>query len=686
MTDHQQKGVSEKPARVVILGGGPSAIAAAFWLSDPSLDGQFDITVYSQGWRLGGKCASGRNKEIAERIEEHGLHILMGCYENAFATLRACYKEWRERKSDPDNALQDWTDGFKPQRLVSLMDRGIGGKWDAWNIPFPQLPGEPGDGEFQEDMAPGNSSPTPDGQLVLDLMDMIESAIPNDAPFKGQVETWFWVVRHKIKPGGLQPWVGEKEALEKAQAAIGSYLDGGKGEDAALAIGVVDTLRMLAIGIDLAIATTLGYITDLLGKGEAGYEAINQLDLREWLKKHGAMSVALNSGMMNAMYDLAFAQVDGAMDSPGSLAAGASFRAQLEIAVGYRNAPLWRMMAGTADTVFTPFYDVLTERGVDIQLFHRVTGLKHADGQMSEIVVRRQARTLGDKRYEPLRRITFGNGKQLDSWPSEPDWSQLVDGEKLKEEGVNFEYSGCDVFSDPPRTLVAGEDFDIAISGLPPLSLEPLLGDLAATNAKWNSALGESRSVATQAMQLWMKHDLEELGWTHGTTVLTSYEAPYDSWGDMSELIAFECWSDGDNPAGTVPKSLGYFCGTMQLDGGPISPPGLEKSANEMANSWIAKSLSGLWPNFGNGAIETLPVSSYIRANYDLSEQYVQTPAGKNVGSRFDPGEPAELSNFYAIGDWTKTRFSGGCFESAVESGMLASRAISGVPAKIKTA
>jgi hypothetical protein len=37
------------------------------------------------------------------------------------------------------------------------------------------------------------------------------------------------------------------------------------------------------------------------------------------------------------------------------------------------------------------------------------------------------------------------------------------------------------------------------------------------------------------------------------------------------------------------------------------------------------------------------------------------------------------------VGDWTRTRFSGGCFESAIESGMLAARAISGVPAQIKT-
>ena len=45
----------------------------------------------------------------------------------------------------------------------------------------------------------------------------------------------------------------------------------------------------------------------------------------------------------------------------------------------------------------------------------------------------------------------------------------------------------------------------------------------------------------------------------------------------------------------------------------------------------------------------------------------------------------ADFSNLYVVGDWTKTRFSGGCFESAIESAMLASRGISGFPTEIKT-
>ena len=36
--------------------------------------------------------------------------------------------------------------------------------------------------------------------------------------------------------------------------------------------------------------------------------------------------------------------------------------------------------------------------------------------------------------------------------------------------------------------------------------------------------------------------------------------------------------------------------------------------------------------------------------------------------------------NLYLAGDWTRTRFCGGCVENAVQSGLAAARAISGRP------
>src|ERR1700726_4151593 len=107
--------------KVAILGGGPSGISAAFWLtSTPELREKYDVAVYTPGWRIGGKCATGRNMGIGARIQEHGLHILMGCYNNAFRTIRSCYEEWRPR---PDCPFKTWKDAFSTQREITLQER-----------------------------------------------------------------------------------------------------------------------------------------------------------------------------------------------------------------------------------------------------------------------------------------------------------------------------------------------------------------------------------------------------------------------------------------------------------------------------------------------------------------------------------------------------------------------------------
>src|SRR5215472_8541508 len=113
------------PIKVVIIGGGAAGVATAFWLTSPEQNNRYQVTLYTQGWRLGGKCASGRNPSTGDRIEEHGLHMLMGCYQNAFATLRACYDDWTPPPLSP---ITNWTDAFLPLRQLTLMEQdGRGG-------------------------------------------------------------------------------------------------------------------------------------------------------------------------------------------------------------------------------------------------------------------------------------------------------------------------------------------------------------------------------------------------------------------------------------------------------------------------------------------------------------------------------------------------------------------------------
>ena len=93
-------GQSGGKIRVAILGGGIAALTAAFELTeqDPRKS-RYDITLYTLGWRLGGKAAVGRDMTKHGRAVEHGIHIWAGYYDNAFDIVKRLYA--RLNKKDP---------------------------------------------------------------------------------------------------------------------------------------------------------------------------------------------------------------------------------------------------------------------------------------------------------------------------------------------------------------------------------------------------------------------------------------------------------------------------------------------------------------------------------------------------------------------------------------------------------
>ncbi|XUM21775.1 NAD(P)-binding protein [Bradyrhizobium oligotrophicum S58] len=119
--------------RVAILGGGIGALSAAFALSEIDPRGErYEITLYQLGWRLGGKTASGRNAKQGQRIEEHGLHIWAGFYENAFTILRAALKALDAPPSDPIRTIDD---AFKRQNEIFYAEY-TDGQWLPWPFWF----------------------------------------------------------------------------------------------------------------------------------------------------------------------------------------------------------------------------------------------------------------------------------------------------------------------------------------------------------------------------------------------------------------------------------------------------------------------------------------------------------------------------------------------------------------------
>jgi uncharacterized protein with NAD-binding domain and iron-sulfur cluster len=667
--------------KVAVLGGGPGGISAAFWLtSTPELRAKYDVTVYTPGWRIGGKCATGRNLEIGARIEEHGLHILMGCYNHAFRTIRRCYEEWRPR---PDCPFSTWQDAFTAQRQVTLEEPKGGADpfaWSSWNFVLPKLPGEPGD--FADEMFASTFAACASvaslsrlnklvAALAAWLRRLLQDSMPPDlmdsVDYREALRHFRMLVQFRIgDPDRVRRSL--ESVAERIHQVMSVVFDtdtpSQPGADAPASSPGECTLECVLILADLGLAVCIGWVLDVYGKGDRGIDELDEFDFREWLKGHGATPTALASAPIRGLYDLTFAfrQGNSSNIDNGSIAAGVTLRFMLEATLGYRNAPLWKTNAGTGDTIFTPFYQVLRARGVHINFFQRVAGigLTPDSSKIGTITLDVQARLIVDE-YQP-----FCSVRHLDCWPDQPCWEQLKDGAALRAKGVKFE-SPTDTTVVGQSQLILGRDFDVAVLAVPPEVARTITPQLAEQSDRWRKMLDHSASVATGAFQLWLRPNLEGLGWTLGPTVLTAFAEPFDSWADLSQLLEREDW--GENG----PKAVEYFCGCEPDFAAP--PPNPQRGADEWLEEWIAT----LWPAAappGGPVNGGLLVSGYYRANQLGWERYVQTLAG-SVQYRLSPAS-AVFGNLYLAGDWTRTRFSGGCFESAIESGMLAAAAISG--------
>src|SRR5271154_4318171 len=163
--------------KIAILGGGIGALATAAELTNaPDWQKSYEITIYQMGWRLGGKGASGRNRDVSDRIQEHGIHLWMGFYENAFNMIRQIYDEANRKNLMPTSPFTDARKAFSPMNYTPMMEQ-VGDQWKLWPLnwwPGYNDPGDPNSGlEF-----PGEPSafdkkqrpPTPLGfvNLLLD--------------------------------------------------------------------------------------------------------------------------------------------------------------------------------------------------------------------------------------------------------------------------------------------------------------------------------------------------------------------------------------------------------------------------------------------------------------------------------------------------------------------------------------
>jgi len=697
---------------VAILGGGVGAVTAAYAITQvPDWASKYEVTVYQMGWRLGGKGASGRNLEKNGRIEEHGLHIWAGFYDNSFRLMRDCYEQLAalglRSKDAPLGTLEK---AFKPLNHffiaedIKQADGSI--EWQPWRIDFEPNDDIPGE---------GGELPSPFAyfqmfvEFLTQTLEKLERAVADrhlhaHAPPPLQPGVRAALLHAGVDTGGGPSHGGYLIHLAHRLSrslhpnanlhrhfhwrALSALLDDFTGWVRQVRPTDFDrdpTLRRLYYILELGSATARGMVADDLFT--RGFDHIDRWECSEWLMRHGASQQAVESAIFRGCYDYVFGYPGGNIDHRG-VGAGTAMRGLFRLAWTYKGGLFYKMQAGMGDTIFAPYYQVLRERGVRFCFFHAVTGLrltldKTAIGAI-DMVCQAEA---AEGEYDPLHNV-----QSLPCWPSEPLWNQLKGGEKLKASGVNFEDESKPP-SGEPCTLTLDKDFDDVVLGISLGSLPHLTKELAVESPEWKDMLAGVETVATQAMQLWLTVPSAEYGWkkiveefnSEGEpgplkTVMTSFVEPLDTWADMSDLLGRAEWPPEDRP-----WSIAYFCSPRSETevGQPLG------RFQEQCREWMNNHLINIWPAMkgsdGQFAFPTLygPVGAdadarfdwqYFRTNDYGSERYVLS-VPNTVGRRLR-SDQSGFDNLYLAGDWTLNGINAGCVEAATNSGLEAAQAL----------
>lgn len=700
MTNSKDSHPAEK---IAVLGGGIASLSAVYEMTNrPDWQNHYDITVYQLGWRLGGKGASGRNPDVAERIEEHGLHVWFGCYDNAFDLIQRAYAENKRPVGHP---MATWREAFEPAHSFVCMEE-VDGKWEKWPIQIPM-----------NDREPGITGPIPNiWELTTQLIDlMVEKVLmAHVTNATGRLESiteaeqkslealyesalTFFKQFSKLlgidaKDLSIYDAVRKIQEFLKDQQASGEFtflLMGLKQcrkwlwDQVKKKIETSHTFRRLWILVDLISSNLIGMIEDKVMT--EGFEVINDQDYRKWVAKHSLTpDLTANSAPIQAFYTFNFSGLHQHTYEAGTALMGA-----LRLILTYKGAYYYRMMAGMGDVVFTPIYEVLKKRGVKFEFFSKVTDLNLTPDktQIQSVQIARQVNLKGEN-YDPLVKI-----KGLNCWPSYPLYDQLAEGQALKDRKINLESWWSDWEDVGHYSLEKGKDFDRVLLGISIAALPHIAQELIEESPAWANMVSHVTTTATQAVQVWLKPGLGGLGWPYmnrGKPISGTFRVPFETNCDLTDLVPKENW-----PAAQQPGHLAYLCGKYDIEDYPdFSETNFpEEALQEVKDNtfqYLQQESKELWPKAhgpegfdwdllvdledrtGVDRMESL----YFRVNVDPTERYVLSEAG-NSHYRLK-SDASGFSNLVITGDWIDNGFNAGCIEAAVISGKQAARTING--------
>lgn len=715
--------------RVVVLGGGPAACAAAFYLARQ--DDRYDVSMYTLGWRLGGKCAAGRSTTAAERIEEHGLHAFLGFYNNAIRTIGEVWKEAGLSIATDEGPVAG---AFQGKLDVGLMDQRDG-HWRYFETGQGRNEGVPGFIPLTEgERLPGF------GDIMLGVLDRVRGEIRKmlDLPSFGdkleqhleqaEDETlWDRLVQTLEQIVGNVRETSLVQTLERIldymqEVAIEEIADGiAKGR--ALFDGVAWLLRLVRStlvrnfddedtpsdddawfqwsNLDVTLTIAIGII-----ESRASHlDTLDRHDFREWLLANGMDERNADISTVRYVYDTLFCNADNAPVRADKLACGVGVRWFLLVAFGFEGYPAYDFRYSCPQTMLSPYYVALDKLGVDIHFFHRVDELQiegeGEDRRLAGIRLRKQATVKGGSNaYVPF--LADGNRADppgLPAWPNFPHYDQLQEGERLREAGIDLEdaWSGWDGVADV--TLQQGEDFDLCVLGIPHGALPPLAKQLTDEHAEsfcpeWAEMIAGITVCRTFSFQLWFDRPAGDLYSGPQRDLLTGFLPPWPSMGEFTHLVPWEGW-----PADMTPKFLAYHTGSKEagtfLDDHPFTEKGwpqqVAADAKEEMIAWLRENYARMydkaesWDDFC--ASLTAPAQlhgedrlrwQYFTSRIQPSDLYVLSRPGQ-MQHRLGQAESG-VRDLFLCGDWTRTDLNCGCVEAATQSGMLAARVISRQP------
>ena len=702
--------------KVAVLGGGPAACTAALYLARQT--DRYEVSLYTTGFRLGGKCQSWRNPDKAWRIEEHGLHAFLGFYHNAFTAVQDAYTS-----AYPDDGLGEalYRQAFHAEPYNGVMVRRDG----AWS--YCPTPGGKGSTK-----APGTANLRPGHGLQLALEGALARAVDHLEAMGHEhrlLGAALAEIRQKLEQAAARVR-SDAGAATTRRAGTSKELLGGVVIDAL--IGIRDAVAALVKRLDPLLSTyawflwtgfdtMLTIVIGLLRRPVRNLSELDDEDFRDWLRAHGLAETGDERwAVIDQVYETMFAHqpapagrqpcapIDGGAVA-ARMACGVAMRWFLLEAFGDNGSPSYRFRYSCAQTIMTPMLVALRRLGAKVHFFHTVNKLElagsGADRRITAVHLERQAEVrAGSDAYDPLiKRDLPNNPAELRDWPMDPDYEQLVDGAWYREHGIDF-FNAWQTGNDHARPveLRQGVDFDLAILGVPlgalPLIDSPLTSPSRAdADPIWKAMIDGIAVTQTMSFQLWLNTPSSSL-LAAPRGLLTTYAQPEPSYGDFTPLVTYEDWPD------PRPQYVAYFTGAS-YSGKPPLPPQcgadyperMQKAWTGLVYEWLRDNYAAFYdgpatprafPGFlgllsvlGDMPLDQRLAWQHIIADVQPSNLYVLSQP-RATALRLGQAESG-VTGLILTGDWTRTDLNCGCVEAATSSGMLAARAISNEPANV---